>query len=395
MKDFDRRNFLKISGLTVLPALLPSIPIEGFGQIKLNAIKESERVFFINEGPFYKPSEFIEKLNLINQTTEIGRDSYGKGGSVDILTTKLAEITAKEAGIFLTTGTLANQLAISELSGNNSKIFVQETSHVYRDEADASQTIFNKRLIPLAKGKASFTLDELKESIKYHKDSEVFETGIGTVSIEVPVRRCDNRIFPIADIRKISEYCRKEGYKLHLDGARIHIASAYSGISVKEYASYFDTVYICLYKYLGATGGAVLCGEKTLIDKIPHLSKIHGGSVFTNWPNAIMALHHLEGIDLRYQKVLSKSTELFSMLRQLPELEISRFKDGTNSFNLKVSPMVNIKMFKDSLKDNFITTGILNEDGFIRMKINETLLYQDNARILKSFKNAVNFSKAE
>ena len=181
----------------------------------------------------------------------------------------------KESGIYLTSGTLSNQLAISELSGTSSKVFVQETSHVYRDEADASQTVFNKRVIPLSKGKVSFTVEELEESIKYHRDNEAFATGKGVVSIEVPVRRCDNRIFPIEDIQKISNYCRKNGYKLHLDGARIHIASAYSGISVKEYASYFDTIYICLYKYLGATGGAVLCGEKSVIEKMHHQGKLN------------------------------------------------------------------------------------------------------------------------
>ena len=393
MKELNRRSFLEVAGLTVLPAVLPAIPLTAFAQKGSGELTESQRVFFINEGPFYKPTEFIDKLSKINQATEIGRDSYGQGGSVEVLTKRLAAITGKEAGIFLTTGTLANQLAISELSGRNSKVFVQETSHVYRDEADASQTVFNKRLIPLAKGKASFSVEELEESIRYHNENEYFETGTGAVSIEVPVRRCDNRLFPIEDIRKISRFCRKNGYKLHLDGARIHIASAYSGVSVREYASYFDTVYICLYKYLGAAGGAVLCGEKSVIDRMNHLSKIHGGSVFTNWPNAAMALHHLEGIDSRLQKMVSQSKELFSLLHQIQELEISGFKDGTNSFNLRVSPTLNVKRFKDSLRNNYITTGTLHDDGVIKMKINETLLYQDNDRIFKAFHDAVSASK--
>ena len=46
------------------------------------------------------------------------------------------------------------------------------------------------------------------------------------------------------------------------------------GVSIKDYASNFDTVYISLYKYLGASGGAILCGPKAVIDKMPHLIKI-------------------------------------------------------------------------------------------------------------------------
>ncbi|MBK8749930.1 MAG: hypothetical protein IPM04_19535 [Saprospiraceae bacterium] len=46
------------------------------------------------------------------------------------------------------------------------------------------------------------------------------------------------------------------------------VASAWTGVPVKEYASYFDTVYVSLYKYFGASGGAVLCGSAEVIDKM-------------------------------------------------------------------------------------------------------------------------------
>lgn len=212
---------------------------------------------------------------------------------------------------------------------------------------------------------------------------------MGVVSIETPVRRIDNRVFPIEEIRKVSEFCRSNGYKLHLDGARLHIASAHTGISVSEFASYFDTVYMCLYKYLGATSGAVLCGRKDFLSRIPRLVKVHGGSLFTSWPNAAMALYHLQGIDERLQLVAKKSNELFSLLKQIPEIQIKEFPDGTNTRALQVSNRLNLTKFKDSLRENFITTGVQQPDGSIRIKVNETLLLQDNTTILEAFRNAV------
>ena len=392
-ENLTRRLFLKQGSLTALPALLPAFSGSQFVEPQSVALSEAQRVFFINEGPFYMPGEFIKKLDLINKSTSLGRDSFGEGGTVQALTTKFAEITGKEAAVYLPSGTLANQLAISELSGSNSKVFVQEMSHVYRDEADAAQTIFNRRLIPLAPGNAFFTHGELREAITYHRDSEAFETGIGAISIETPVRRADNRLFPIEEIRKISEFSRKNGYKTHLDGARLHIASVYTGISVKEFSSYFDTVYMCLYKYLGATGGAVLCGDKEVIEGVPHLVKVHGGSIFTNWPNAAMALHHLEGIDSRLQLAVNKSNELFSMLNQIPQIEITTFANGTNTRSLKVSSRLDLNKFKDSLRENFITTGVPSEDGAIRMRVNETLLLQENATILQAFRKAARIAQ--
>lgn len=392
-EKLSRRNFLRRSSLTALPAVLAEILPPRRAQSQPLTLTEAQRVFFINEGPFYRPTEFIEKLDLINKTTSIGRDSFGEGGTIEKLTTRFAEITGKEAVVYVTSGTMANQLAISELSGTNSKVFVQETSHVYRDEADAGQTVFHHRLIPLAPGRAFFTLAELQDAIKYHRDSEAFETGIGAVSIETPVRRTDNTLFPIGEIRKISEFCRANGIKLHLDGARLHIASAYTGIPVRQFSSYFDTVYMCLYKYLGATSGAVLCGEKGLISRIPHLVKVHGGSLFTSWPNAAMALYHLEGIDVRLQLAVKKSNELFSLLKQLPEIEIEPLPNGTNLRLLRVSSRLDLTKFKDSLRNDFITTGVPAEDGAIRMKVNETLLLQDNATILGTFRKAVRIAR--
>ncbi len=315
MPMLNRKNFLRISGLSVLPAWLSATPFRAFaGAFETQPVK-TKRVSFISDGPRYNPHDYIDKLRQINEEHEIEVDIYSAGGVVDELTAKFAAITGKEAATYMPTGTLANQLAMHVLSGDNSKVFVQETSHVYRDEADASQTVFNKRLVPLGAGAHYFTLDELRESIRYHNEEEAFKTGDATVSIEIPVRRCDNKAFPISEIKKISAFCRDNGHKLHLDGARIHIASAWTGVPVAEYASYFDTVYMCLYKYLGAAGGAVLCGDKAAIGKMEHLVRVHGGALFTSYLNAAMASYNLNGIDERLQRVKAKAEELTTIAK--------------------------------------------------------------------------------
>jgi cystathionine beta-lyase/cystathionine gamma-synthase len=109
-----------------------------------------------------------------------------RGRVVAELEKTFAAITGKEKAIYMLSGTMANQLAIAVLSGENSKVFVQEASHIYRDEADAAQSVFQKRLMPLAKGAAYFTAQQLQNAIDVMKEEEVFKTGIGAVSIENP-----------------------------------------------------------------------------------------------------------------------------------------------------------------------------------------------------------------
>lgn len=395
MSNFKRREFLKLSTLSSLPLLATAVPFQAFASPAKQRSKDSEAVYFINDGIFYRPEDFLNKLQEINTANAIDRDSYAEGGTIEKLLHKFAEITGKEAAVYLPTGTLANQLAISTLCGpNNTKAFVQETSHVYRDEGDAAQTLFNKRLIPLAQGKAHFTLEELKQSIAYHKEGEYFVGGVGAVSIETPVRRCDGQFFPLEEIKRISAYCKEQGYKMHLDGARLHMATAFTNSTVKEYAACFDTVYLCLYKYLGATGGAVLCGDKALIDQMHHLIKIHGGGIFTNWPSAAIALHHLNTIDEDMQKIKVKAKELFGLLNALKGLKVNALPNGTNLFNVSIDKGLDAdKLSKRLRAQHNIVFGLPKEDGFVKIKMNHTLLRRDNQQLYESFKEAIAFTR--
>ena len=394
MSELKRRDFLRLSTISALPLIAPSIPINAFASITKQSSKDSEAVYFINDGIFYRPEDFLEKLQEINTLSKIERDSYGEGATVEKLLNKFKEITGKESAVYLPTGTLANQLAISVLCGDKTKVFVQETSHVYRDEADAAQTLYNKRLIPLAPGKTYFTLEELQESIRYHKENEAFIGAIGAVSIETPVRRTYNQGFPLSEIKRISSWCKEQGYRMHLDGARLHMATAFTNSSVKEYAAYFDTVYMCLYKYLGATGGAVLCGGKAIIDQMHHLIKIHGGGIYTNWPSAAMALHHLNDIDEVMSKVIAKANDFMLQMKQLKELKFIPFENGTNQLNVMVDQAVDAQKLNTRLRtEHNIIFGQPHEDGFVKVKMNPTLLRRDNKKIYEAFKEAVAFAK--
>lgn len=396
MSAYKRRDFLKLSSLSALPFIAgAAMPINIFAAEQAAAPpKDSEAVYFINDGIFYRPEDFINKLQEINTSNPIERDSYGEGGDMEKLLKKFIEITGKEAAVYLPSGTLANQLAIKILCGNNTKAFVQETSHVYRDEGDAAQTLFNTRLIPLAEGKAHFSLEELKKAIKYHKDEEAFTGEVGAVSIETPVRRCDNQAFPLEEIKRISAFCKEQGYKMHLDGARLHMATAYTNATVKEYSAYFDTVYMCLYKYLGATGGAVLCGDKVVIDQMHHLIKIHGGGIFTNWPNASIALHHLNTIDDVMEKIKVKSASLFDLFGQLKDIKIHQVSNGTNQFKVSIARGIDpVKLNKRLRGEHNIIFGQPGEEGFVKIKVNPTLLRRDNQQIVDSFKEAIAFAK--
>lgn len=391
MPPFNRRNFLRTSSLGLLPAVIPFTSVLAAGKKENTYAPPGTPIIkFFGDGEMFEPGDYLNELQKVHAVTNIVRDRYGSGGVVEALEKKFTTLTGKEKSIYMPSGTMANQLAIAVLSGENTKVFVQDTSHVYRDEADAAQSVFNKRLMPLAKDETFFTAKQLQTAVENLSNKEVFKSGIGAVSIENPVRRTDGRAVPIEEIQKISTYCRSNNIKLHLDGARIFMASAWTGIPVSEYASHFDTVYISLYKYLGAGAGAMLSGPAAVIDKMTHLIKIHGGAMYSNWTNAAMALYRLEGFETRLKDAVKMSNEIFAELNKVPGIKIKAFEGGSNIYALELDKEIDGKKMQQTLNKDFnIRIPRPNDKNQTQLSVNETLLYQDAAYIINAFKKSI------
>ncbi|MFT3980830.1 MAG: beta-eliminating lyase-related protein [Ferruginibacter sp.] len=390
----NRRSFLSNAALALTPAILPGLPaVAGRLSNDIPPPPDQKWVKFFFEGEWFDELGFLAELQIAHKKTPLKTDRYGSGGAVEELEKKMAALTGKEKAIFIPSGTMANQLAIATLSGDNTKIFVQDTSHVYRDEADAAQSVHNKRLMPLAPDKTYFTADELKAAIDGLPDKEVFQSGVGCVSIENPVRRMDERYVPVDEIRKINAYCKANNIKMHMDGARLFMASAWSGTSIKEYASYFDTVYISLYKYLGANAGAVLCGDKAFIDKMPHLIKIYGGSMYSNWTNAAMASHRMDGFEERLQEAIRRSKEIFAGFNKIPGVQAAPLDGGSNMHRLTVPAGMNLPAFREELGKSFIRMPKPDPQGQSLISVNETLLHAEPSVIINALKKAIEKGK--
>ncbi|MBW0176721.1 aminotransferase class I/II-fold pyridoxal phosphate-dependent enzyme [Sediminibacterium sp.] len=389
MSSINRRNFLRSSGSLAIPAVLPLSGLLVSEQQTEDDLPAKPVVKFFGDGEMYEPSDYIRVLQEADKTTTIAKDRYGVGGVVEALEKKFAALTGKEKAIFMPSGTMANQLAIAVLSGNKSKVFVQETSHVFRDEADAGQSVFQKRLVPLAKDETCFTAAQLQKTIDDMSNTEAFNTGFGAVSIENPVRRSDGRMVSLDEIRQIRKYCLEKKIPMHLDGARLYVASAWSGVSVKEYSRYFDTVYISLYKYLGASAGAILCGDAAVIDQMPHLIKIHGGSMYGNWTNAAMALHRMEGAEKRFTDAKTQAEKLFGALNKTGRFTVTALANGTNIYRLQLTKNIDGRNFQAKLNQQFnIRLGRPDANNQTLITINETLLYQSTEDIFKAFEQS-------
>jgi threonine aldolase len=382
----NRRELVKL-GLTAsaLPLGITALSRNGAAASSV----EPTIVSLASDGRPLTPMQYAMLLQSRLEETGLGSDTYGGGGAVEELESRFTAITGKEAALFLPTGTMANQLALKVLSGDRSKIFVQDQSHVFRDEVDAAQIVHGKRLMPLAPGAGNFTLEELQSAVEHYRRNEVFETGVGAISIENTVRRQNEEIFDIGEIRRIAEYARENEIGMHLDGARLHLASAWSGISIREYSNWFDTVYISMYKVFNAGAGAVLAGPKTVIDQIAHWMKAYGGTMRRNWHNALIALHFLDGIEERLAAVRQRAEDLYRQLNGNDRLRIERIERGSNKSKLFVD-VADVDTFARRMREEHsVLLWPRNDEAFIPVKVNETLLDVPVASVVEAFESSL------
>ncbi|MCJ7715813.1 MAG: threonine aldolase family protein, partial [Anaerolineales bacterium] len=344
------------------------------------------------DGYFFEPKKYIKKLQEIESQYGIKGDFYSQGGVVKELEQKFCEISGKEAAIYMPSGTMANELSIRILCGDKTKAIVHDQSHIYRDEGDSAQAIHNKRLVPIITEKHYYSLNDLTSKIESLEEGEVFYSGVGAISVENPVRRHYGKIVGIEHIKNISDYAHESKIKTHLDGARLHLASAYSGISVKEYASYFDTVYISLYKYLGAAGGAILCGDHNTIDQMNHFIKILGGTTFRSWTHAAMANHFLDGLDDRMAEMIEQSEDLITKLKELGELQLKTIPNGTNVIFLR-SEKINLEKFADEMNNKHGIWMKYPANREIEIHFNESMLQGTNSELLAAFKSSIEYAR--
>jgi threonine aldolase len=230
---------------------------------------------------------------------------------VAALERSFAQLLGKEDCAFFATGTLANNVAVRVLCGERRRALVQQESHLYRDESDAAQRLSGINLLPLAAGRASPTLEEVRAAIEASEGGP-YPMKIGAVSLESPVRRVDGEMLPLPLLRDIAKLARTHGARLHLDGARLLLAPP--GFDLDAFVAEFDTVYVSLYKYLGAPFGAVLAGSKADIAQARESRRLFGGSLYQGWMPALLAHDALPAFRSDIAKAHARVRELVAAL---------------------------------------------------------------------------------
>ncbi|MDA1188940.1 MAG: aminotransferase class I/II-fold pyridoxal phosphate-dependent enzyme [Chloroflexi bacterium] len=353
-------------------------------------ITDPDAVVFRFDGEQTTPADVIANMQKYQEEQGYEQDTYSLGGTVEALEKKAAEVLGTEAAMFVPTGTLANHLAVRRHCGTKGRAVIQEQAHLFVDSGDTVQRLSGINMIPLAEGRVYFTADELRAAYKRSVTSRVMNP-IGCVIVETPVRRQGGQIVPFEELKAITDFCREEGIPSHLDGSRLFMMTAATGIPPRDYAALFDTTYFSLYKYFGAPFGAILGGTSKFVEGLYHDRRMFGSGLPTTTLVAGLALQGMDGFEERFTAALRKAMDLFDGLNQLEAVSIQPFEHYSNIFPMKLAQGIDANDFAARLKKRSVFV-FPEEEAFgdsTLLHVNTTIMRRPNEDIVGVFEEAL------
>ena len=204
----------------------------------------------------------------------VGDDIMGEDPTVRELEELSAGMLGKEAGLFVSSGTMGNQLAVMAYTNRGEEVLVGDTSHIYNLESGglAALSQVQTRALPVPDG--VYNIDSLKNMIQ---EPGIQNPKTGLICIENTNNLNAGLVVPLENINEVCSLGKENDIPVYMDGARIFNASVATGVDVKEIVKNTDAVMFALTKGLAAPFGAVLVGDKQFIDKARWLKQRIGG----------------------------------------------------------------------------------------------------------------------
>ena len=225
----------------------------------------------------------------------VGDDVYGDDPTVNELQRYAAELSGKEAALFLPTGTQANLVALLSHCERGEEYIVGQGAHNYLYEAGGAAVLGSIQPQPIdAAPDGTLPLDKVAAKIK-----------------------ADGKVLPREYLKAAWEFTRERRLGLHVDGARIFNAVVAYGCELNEITQYCDSFTICLSKGLGTPVGSLLVGDADYIKRANRWRKMTGGGMRQAGILAAAGLYALKNNVARLQDDHDNAAWMAGQLREI------------------------------------------------------------------------------
>jgi len=270
---------------------------------EITALRDQCTKFLVGHGPM-RAAEMLATI-----PSDCAVDRYGEGGVVAELESEIAGLLAKEAALFLPSGTMAQQAVLrvhADRSGRRTVVF-HPMCHLERHEGQAYRRL--QQLVGRAVGDPSRLITT--------EDLAGIAEPVAALLLELPQRDIGGQQPSWDDLVAQCAWATQAGAAIHLDGARLWESAAGYGRAPADVAALFDTVYVSFYKGIGALPGCCVAGPAEVIAEVGEWRQRMGGMLIALWPNAASAVTCLADRLPRMGNYMRHATAIAAALREV------------------------------------------------------------------------------
>lgn len=207
---------------------------------------------------------------------EVGDDVFAEDPTVNAFEEKMAGLFGMEAGLFVPSGTMSNQLCLKVLTEPGDEVLIDETGHIFNYETAAAAHLSSVQLLPLKGRRGKLGAGLLRNRLRGRYD---WEPKSRVIALENTTNKGGGACYSREELNAIREFATEQGLQIHLDGARIWNAISATEIDPAYFGSIADTLSVCFSKGLGAPVGSMMLSSRENVRKARRYRKMWGGGM--------------------------------------------------------------------------------------------------------------------
>lgn len=282
-----------------------------------------------------------EKMRQAMANAVVGDDVFGEDPTVNALEQKAAAMFGKERGLYVTSGTMGNLLAVLAHCARGDEVIMGTMGHTFVHEAGGVSVVGGVVIHTVPnQADGTLSLQDLENALRNPND--VHEPISRLVILENTQNACGGIPLSLEYTESVAAFTRKHGLSLHMDGARIFNAAVALGLPASKLVEPADSITFCLSKGLCAPVGSVLCGDAAFINKARRLRKMLGGGMRQAGIIAAAGIVALDEMVDRLAEDHYRAAVLGEGLRKIEKVHLTRNSPQTNMVFFKLDESVTL-----------------------------------------------------
>jgi threonine aldolase len=264
---------------------------------------------------------------------EVGDDVWGEDPTVQRLEATAAARLGKEAGLFVTSGTMGNLVSVVAHTQAGQEVVLDLDSHIYNYEVAGGTVVGHVQMRPVKTERGFLTPEQVQESLR---PANIHIPPTGLVCLENTHNRHGGTCSSPEEIAAVAAVAHGAGVAVHIDGARLFNAAVALKRNVREFTDPVDSATFCLSKGLSAPVGSVVCGSRAFIERARRVRKMVGGGMRQAGVIAAAGLIALERMVDRLADDHAHARTLAEALAAMPGITVDLASVQTNIVILRI-----------------------------------------------------------